>query len=141
MYRALHAFHKYLKENNLQQTSQRDLIVETFIQAKTHVSVEDLYHIVRKKEPNTGQVTVFRTLKILEDAGIASPVNFRDKTIRYELKHGIEHHDHLVCLNCGSVIEVLDENLETIQDNLCKKYDFKPLNHRLEIFGTCKECS
>jgi Fur family ferric uptake transcriptional regulator len=104
------------------------------------VTVEDLYQIVQKKEPGIGQVTVFRTLKILADAGIANPVRFGDKTIRYELAHGSEHHDHLVCTSCGSVIEVFDENLEAIQDKLCKKHRFKPLKHRLEIFGTCKKC-
>ncbi len=137
---ATEAFKTFLKSKNLQQTTQRDLIVDEFSKAERHVSVEELYGLVRKKEPSIGQVTIFRTLKLLVDAKIAKPVNFGDKIVRYELRHGMKHHDHLICVQCGAIIEVLDAKLEKIQDQLCKKFNFIPNHHRLEIFGACEKC-
>jgi Fur family ferric uptake transcriptional regulator len=134
------AFRDFLNEKNLHYTIQRSLIVDEFLLAGTHLSAEELYGIVKQKEPTIGQVTVFRTLKLLEEAGIANPVNFGDKTVRYELSFETGHHDHLVCTRCGKVIEVLDNKLEKRKEKICEKHDFKPSHHRLEIFGICKAC-
>lgn len=134
------AFRTFLQEKNQHYTNQRAVIFQEFLRAKTHLSVEELYEIVKKTEPSVGQVTVFRTLKLLEEAGIASPVNFGDRTVRYELGFKTEHHDHLVCSRCGKVIEVLDSKLEKRKEKICVKYKFKPSHHRLEIFGICKSC-
>ncbi len=135
------AFRNFLNEKNLHYTTQRALIVDEFLRANTHLSAEELYGIVKQKEPTIGQVTVFRTLKLLEEAGIANPVNFGDKTIRYELSFETGHHDHLVCTRCGKVIEVLDKKLEKRKEKICENNEFIPLHHRLEIFGICKGCS
>jgi len=140
MKKTAEAFRDFLKQKNLQFTAQRQLIVDEFCRVKTHVSVEELYERVKKKEESVGQATVFRTLKLLAEAEIARPVNLGSKTIRFELDYGKEHHDHLVCTKCGAVIEVFDEALETLQDKLCKKYNFQPVSHLLEIFGICKNC-
>lgn len=133
-------FRLFLKDQGLQLTGQRELIIDEFLQTTSHVSVEEFYEQVKKREPSIGQVTIFRTLKLLVEAEIARPVNFGDKTIRYERSHGKKHHDHLVCLVCGTIIEVFDQELERIQDALCATYNFTPTNHRLEIFGTCPKC-
>jgi Fur family ferric uptake transcriptional regulator len=137
---ASEAFRQFLKQKNLQLTQQRQLIVDEFTRVKRHVSVEELYDLVKKREKSIGQVTIFRTLKLLVEADIARPVNFGDKTVRFELNYGAEHHDHLVCLHCGAVVEVFDPDLEKLQDKLCAELDFSPVRHRLEIFGTCKNC-
>lgn len=134
------AFRNFLKEKNQHYTVQRSLVFEEFLRAKKHLSVEELYGIVKLKEPSIGQVTVFRTLKLLEEAGVATPVNFGDKTVRYELSFKTEHHDHLVCMKCGKVIEVLDNKLEKRKDKICAKHNFSPSHHRLEIFGICQAC-
>lgn len=134
------AFRNFLAEKNQHYTTQRALIVDEFLQAKTHLSAEELYGIVKRKEPGIGQVTVFRTLKLLEEAGLANPVNFGDKTVRYELSFETGHHDHLVCTRCGKVIEVLDTKLEKRKEKICKGHEFVPSHHRLEIFGICKAC-
>ncbi len=134
------AFRQFLKQKNLQLTMQRQLIVDEFAKVKRHLSVEELYDLVKKREKTIGQVTVFRTLKLLAEANIARAVNFGDKTVRYELDFGTKHHDHLVCLQCGAVVEVFDPDLEKLQDKLCSKLNFSPDWHRLEIFGTCKKC-
>ena len=133
-------FRKFLSGRNLQVTPQRQLILDEFIEARQHVSVEELYDLVKMKEKSIGQVTVFRTLKLLVEADVAQAVNFGDKVVRYEINCGAEHHDHLVCLRCGAVIEAMDEELEAIQNRLCEKFNFIAVNHRLEIFGTCSNC-
>lgn len=133
-------FTEFLKKKGLQLTQQRRLIVGELMKVNRHVSVEELYDLVKRKEESIGQVTVFRTLKLLVEADIARPVNLGDKTVRYEAHYGVEHHDHLVCTSCGRVIEALDRDLETLKDRLCEKFDFVPVRHRLEIFGTCREC-
>lgn len=135
------AFRDFLKEKNQHYTSQRSLIVNEFVRAETHLSVEELYRVVRKKEPSIGQVTVFRTLKLLEEAGMVNPVNFGDKIARYELNYKTKHHDHLVCTRCGRVIEVVDNKLEKRKEKICDKHNFMPTHHRLEIFGICKACN
>ena len=140
MKKAANAFQEFLREKNLHFTLQRQFIVDAFIRAKKHLSAEELYEIVRRKEKTIGQVTVFRTLKLLEEAGIAKPVNFGDRTVRFELNFEVEHHDHLVCTQCGKVIEVHDVKLERRKEKVCLKYDFKPSHHRLEIFGICSDC-
>ena len=137
---ASEAFRQFLKQKNLQLTQQRQLIVDEFTRVKRHVSVEELYDLVKIRERSIGQVTIFRTLKLLAEADIARPVNFGDKTVRYELNFGTEHHDHLVCLQCGAVVEVFDPDLEKLQDKLCDEFEFSPVWHRLEVFGTCKKC-
>ena len=137
---AAEAFRTFLQEKNQHYTAQRALIFDEFVNAHKHLSVEELYAIVKEKEPSIGQGTVFRTLKLLEEAGIASPVNFGDKIVRYEICFATKHHDHLVCMKCGKVIEVLDKKMEKRKELICKKHNFNPSHHRLEIFGTCREC-
>lgn len=133
-------FVDFLKRKNLKLTSQREEILRYFLKIDRHLTVEDLYNVVKKKDPNIGQATVFRTLKLLCEAGLAGEVDFGDKKIRYEHKYGHQHHDHLICVKCGKFIEVTQLEIEKLQDKLAKKYDFTPVRHRLEIFGLCREC-
>ncbi len=133
-------FINFLKRKNLKLTNQREKILETFLRTESHISVEDLYNIVKKKYQGIGQATVFRTLKLLCEADLSREVNFGDKTVRYEHKYGHEHHDHIVCLRCGNFIEAVDSKIEQLQDELCRKFGFLSRWHRLEIFGICKRC-
>ncbi len=134
-------FTEFLKKKKLQLTEQRKKILDTFIKINRHLSVEELYDIIKKKNPAIGNATVFRTLKLLEEAGIARSVDFNDNVIRYEMKFGHEHHDHLICLKCGKYVEAVDMEIEKLQEKLCKKYNFFPQKHRLNIFGICNGCN
>ena len=116
----------YLREKVLQITKQREEIFRCFLSTDTHLSVEELYSLVRKKDPKVGQTTVFRTLKLLCEADIAKEVDFGGRVQRYEVKYGHKHHDHLVCTKCGEFIEAVDERIEELQDKLCKKFGFIP---------------
>ncbi len=130
----------FLKSKGLKLTRQREEILETFLKIEEHLSTEDLYKAVKRKNSGIGHATVFRTLKLLSQAGIAREVYLGDKRVRFEHGHGHQHHDHLICQTCSKLIETADLEIEKLQDDLCKKFDFTPTSHRLQIFGICKEC-
>lgn len=133
-------FEDYLRSKGLKLTNQRRIILDVFLKTGKHLSVEDLYQLVKKKDSTVGQTTVFRTLKLLCETGIAGEVDFGERRMRYELKYGHEHHDHLVCLKCGQYIEAMDPKIEKLQEKLCERFGFVPQKHRMEIFGVCKAC-
>lgn len=140
MAKEIDIFIDFLKKKDLKLTNQRGEILETFIKTEKHLTVEELYNIIKRKDPNVGQATVFRTLKLICEAGIAREVDLGDKKIRYEHKYGHQHHDHLVCVKCGRSIEVMDPEIERLQSRLCKKFGFISQKHKMEIFGICKRC-
>jgi len=133
-------FREYLKNRGLKITNQRRAVIETFWENERHFSLDELYEKVREKNENIGRSTVYRTLKLLCEAGIAREVEFGDKITRYEHALGHEHHDHLVCVNCGRFYEVSDGKIEELQNKMAEQYGFKPVRHRLEIFGVCRQC-
>jgi Fur family ferric uptake transcriptional regulator len=95
---------------------------------------------IQKKNLPVSRATVYRTVGILKEMGLINEViKFSNKTI-YEVSLK-QHHDHLICTKCGKIIEFSEEEIEKLQDKICKEYNFKPETHRLEIFGTCKKCS
>ncbi len=130
----------FLRQKGLKLTRQREEILEAFLNIEEHLSTEDLYKVAKRKNPSIGHATVFRTLKLLIEAGIAKEVYLGDRRVQFEHAHGHRHHDHLVCQSCSKLIETADSEIERLQDDLCKKFDFTPMSHRLQIFGVCKEC-
>jgi len=141
MSKELGIFIDYLRKKDLKLTEQRKEILNVFLKTERHLSVEDLYNIAKRKDPNIGQATVFRTLKLLQEADIAKEVDLGDGKIRYEHKYGHEHHDHLICIRCGRFVEAVDPKIEKLQDNLCKRHGFLPQRHKMEIFGICSKCN
>ena len=99
-----------------------------------------MFNKARKKDPKIGHTTVFRTLRLLCEAGIAREVDLGCKVTRYELVFGHGHHDHLVCTRCGKFVEAMDNRIEKLQDKLCKRFGFLSEKHKLEIFGICRKC-
>ena len=133
-------FSQYLKSKGLLHTRQRDRILDIFLKTEAHPTINDLYDIVRKKNPKIGIATVYRAMTVICNAGLARQVDFGDGQRRFEHKYEHRHHDHLVCLKCGRVIEVMSPKIEAIQDRLAKKHNFTPIRHRMQIFGTCSKC-
>ncbi|WP_319763312.1 Fur family transcriptional regulator [Maridesulfovibrio sp.] len=133
-------FTEYLTRQRLKMTPQRRTILDVFLAEEGHISSEELYNLVRDEDSSIGQATVYRTLKLLADSGIAKSVDFNDGVIRYEHKYGHEHHDHLVCEHCGKTIEAVDNKIEHLQEELAGKYGFKLTHHEMYLFGVCKEC-
>ena len=136
---AVQKFSDYLREKGLRITNQRLKILEALLKTTDHVSMEELFFQVRQLDSSVGQVTVYRTLKLLCDAGLASAVNFEEGMVRYE-PVGRHHHDHLVCIRCGTKIEFVNEAIEELQHAVCKEHDFTPTAHHMVLYGVCSAC-
>ena len=132
------ALASYLEEHNLKNTRQREAILEVFLQVSGHITSDDLFQQVRSEHPSIGYTTVYRTMKLLCDAGLASERHFDDGVTRYEVEH--EHHDHLVCVRCGKIVEFECSMIESAQDDIVERYGFRLLRHRHELYGHCPSC-
>jgi Fur family ferric uptake transcriptional regulator len=130
----------YLRENKLKVTPHRELILETFLNHEGHLSVEDIYRTVRSADPRVGYTTVYRTMKLLMECGLAREIDLADGITRYEHLFNHEHHDHMICMECGMSIEFLDADIESVQDAASDQLGFKVLDHRLQIYGVCRKC-
>jgi Fur family ferric uptake transcriptional regulator len=132
------ALDTYLDAHALKHTKQREAILDVFLSAKGHITGEELHSHVRKEHPNIGYTTVYRTMKLLCEAGLAMERHFDDGVTRYEIEH--EHHDHLVCVRCGKIIEFECSMIESAQDRIVNEYGFRLLRHRHELYGHCAAC-
>jgi Fur family ferric uptake transcriptional regulator len=133
-------FNQFLIKKGLRQTKQRDEIVNVFLKMERHLSTQELFDIVRKKDKNIGYATVARTFKLLEESGLCRVVDFGDGVQRFEHKYGHEHHDHLICTKCGKFVEIYNKKLERIQEELVRKHGYTQEYHKLDIFGLCPQC-
>jgi Fur family ferric uptake transcriptional regulator len=95
---------------------------------------------VQKVNSKIGYATVYRTLKLLLDSGLAAERKFEDGQTRYEHADPEEHHDHLICLSCGDILEFEEERIEALQNEVAKKFGFEVVNHNLELYGYCEKC-
>jgi len=137
----LENFKKLLKSNNLKYTTQRELILKIIYDNDGHFTPEDIYNLIKERYPNVklGIATVYRTLTLLEDAQMVSSISFGTQGKKYEF--GLkEHHDHLVCLECGGIEEFFDETIEKQQELIAKKHNFKMTDHVMRITGICATC-
>lgn len=133
-------FLEHIQQSGLRRTGQRDLILEIFLRTEEHLTSEDLYWLVHKKDPTVGHTTVYRTLKLFTEAGLAREVRFGDNKTYYEHHYNHEHHDHMICTGCGKVIEFFSADIESLQDQMADNLGFKPTHHSLRLWGVCAEC-
>lgn len=134
-------FDKYLANNGLRLTKQRQFIANLFFKQHSHVSAEELYRQVTKKDKNIGLATVYRTLKLLSAAKLANERQFGDGSSRYEPALSDAHHDHLICTACGRIIEFENKKIEALQEEEALKNQFKVSHHKLELYGLCHNCN
>jgi Fur family transcriptional regulator, ferric uptake regulator len=130
----------YLAGQGLRSTSQRDAILKTFIEAGQHLSAEELYARVKKTHPGIGYATIYRTLKLLAEAGLVEERRFEDGFTRFEYKNKDAHHDHLICTRCGAIIEFENDRIEALQHDVARQKGFKVQSHKLELYGLCAAC-
>jgi Fur family transcriptional regulator, ferric uptake regulator len=127
---------QYLQEHGLNTTQQRELIVDYFFRSHDHVSIDELLARVRKRNKRVGYATVYRTLKLLVDAGLATQRQFGDGQARFEIAG--EHHDHLICTKCGLILEFEDDEIEALQDRIAERLGgFEVVRHKHELYGIC----
>jgi Fur family ferric uptake transcriptional regulator len=135
-------FDDYVRKHGLKSTQQRDVIVDLFIKSKGHMSIEDLLSRVRRKNPKVGYATVYRTLKLLTDCGIAAARQFGDGQTRFEVMDEAGHHDHLICVECGLILEFENDAIERLQDEMAERLGgFRLVRHKLELYGVCPKAA
>ena len=130
----------YLAGEGLKSTRQRGRILEVFVAAGRHLSAEELYFLIKRTDRGIGYATVYRTLKLLADAGLAHERRFEDGITRFEHNAAEGHHDHLICTRCGRIIEFENEKIEELQQAVAKKNKFQVHSHKLELYGLCDGC-
>lgn len=130
----------YMERKGLRSTAQRRLVSEVFFRTGGHLSIDDMLGLVRKQDSKVGYATVYRTLKLLVECGLANERQFDDTVTRYEIAHHDSHHDHLICLECKKIVEFEDSEIEALQDALAKRYGFKLVSHKHELYGLCERC-
>ncbi len=115
-------------------------MLQSFLSTEKHVSVEDLYDISKERYAKVGYATVFRTVKLLKEGGIAQEVYLGDKRIRYEHKYGHQKHIHLICDKCSKIIDVVNEDIDDLENKISNENKFTSKSYRIDIFGTCDAC-
>ncbi len=133
-------FNDYATSKGLRSTNQRTLILDVFLSTHQHVSVEELYLKIKCGYPSIGQATVYRTLKLFVEAGLARELLLHDGQTRYEHIISGEHHDHMVCTSCNTIIEFEDETIEKAQSEIAGRHGFLIKSHKLEVYGLCSSC-
>jgi Fur family ferric uptake transcriptional regulator len=136
----LDTFRAYLRDHNLPVTHQRDAIAETILIAEMHLSVGDIERTLRARGVPVGKATIYRTLDLLLDAGVVQQHDFGEGFKRYEPLAPLSHHEHLLCIECGKVVEFSSERLERMKSLIADEYGFRYHHHRLEIYGVCQDC-
>src|SRR5262245_51238821 len=131
---------EYLTRRRLNTTSQREVIVDQFFKTRDHISIDELLARVRRRQPRVGYATVYRTLKLLVDSGLAVERQFGDGQARFEVVG--DHHDHLICVKCGLILEFEDDEIERLQDKIAARLGgFTVLRHRHELYGLCPKAA
>ncbi|MDG1378167.1 MAG: Fur family transcriptional regulator [Yoonia sp.] len=122
------------EDHGLRLTDQRRTIAAVLEAATDHPDVEELYNRASAADPNISLATVYRTVKLFEETGILEKHEFGDGRARYETSDR-EHHDHLIDMNSGEVIEFIDRDIEALQDKIAEKLGYRLMGHRLELYG------
>lgn len=136
----LDKFIEYLRLKELKYTPERKIILEEVFKLHTHFNSEILFEKICRRTKKISKATIYRTIPILIDSGLMKEVLRQNGRAYYEHTFGHGHHDHLLCVKCGRVIEFYNKNIEKLQERICNEYDFKPTDHKLGIRGYCKRC-
>jgi len=132
---ALETLATFMAAQGKKTTRQRNVIVDVFLDLEGHLTLQDLLDAVQEKEPGVGFATVYRTMKMLVEAGIAKERDFGSDHALYELVHHGEHHDHLICTWCGNIFEFEDDLIETRQEEIAKGLGMRISGHRHELYA------
>ena len=136
--RIIQIFEEYQKSKGYRVTDQKLAILKHLLNADRHLSEQDICKALKSK--GIGKITVFRTIKVLEECDLIEPVTDSNGKVLYEVNRERPHHDHLVCTVCNRIIEIQWPTIEKTQEKMCKAIGFEISHHRHEIFGRCKQC-
>lgn len=135
-------FKIFLASKNLKLTSERERILEVIFSIQHHIDVLHIYDEARKKfkDDKLSLATIYRTIPLLEEAGLLKSFHAKGDQKVYECMAGVDHHDHLICVRCGKITEFTCEEIEGYQQRVATTHHYKLLDHRLELFGLCEDC-
>jgi Fur family transcriptional regulator, ferric uptake regulator len=139
-------FKDLLKQNGLKVTTQRVAILEVLNNRPgKHLTAEEIYDYVKKKYPEIGLATVYRTIQMLSELNLIDKLNLDDGYVRYEIskkskEDACHHHHHLICLDCGNIYAFQDDLLETLEERIKETMGFEVVDHEVKFFGHCKKC-
>jgi Fur family ferric uptake transcriptional regulator len=133
-------FKKLFQQEDIDKLEDRMKVLEAFLQTERHVSEPELVKIIKKKGETLPREFVADTLNLMCRYGFAQKHTFENGIIRYEHRHLGQHHDHMICTKCKKIIEFENDRLEKIQAQIASTYGFHMLQHRLDIYGICKNC-
>ena len=128
-----------LRARGIRLTAPRQLVVRRAV-AYLHFTAEELVRDVRKIDASVARGTVYRTLALLHDAGVVEKHDFRYGPPNYEVTFGKAHHDHLMCVRCGEIIEFQEPRVERIQEEVVTRYGYQLLTHTHKLYGLCRAC-
>ncbi len=137
---AARAFRDYLARRGMRRTAQRRAVLRAVLRRVGHYDADQLYEDLRGEGEHVSRATVYRTLGHLRECGVVKEALQCRGRASYETVHGAEHHDHMLCVECGKVIEFCDERIEELQQRICRRHGFRALEHRMGIRGVCREC-
>ena len=129
---------QHLSKHNLKLTRQREHILNAFLKME-HVTAEQMYHLLAKKDPHIGLATIYRTLKLFCETGLAQERHFGTQTQFDNVAHK-GHHDHMICTSCGKIVEFQNCQIEKLQEEVATKNGFTIQTHKLELYGLCANC-
>jgi len=137
----LEEFYRRISRKGLKTSQKRSSVIKYFLKADRHFTVEELYNEMRKINPKISYSTVYRTLKLLTRFGLANICRFEGDKTRFEPNHKAEqHHDHLICISCGRIIEFTNKKIEKFQQGVANRHNFLIQYHELKLYGLCKDC-
>lgn len=141
MKKAQAAFEGFIRKKGLKLTRQRCQILDAIFDASGHFTADDLYERMRRGPSAAAKATIYRTLELLAEGGFLEAHDFGVGPTHYEKILGRAHHDHMVCVSCGKVIEFQCAEIEDLQDDQARRYHFTPVTHSLKMFGHCSACA
>jgi Fur family ferric uptake transcriptional regulator len=136
----LEIFSRYIRNEGLRMTHQREVVITTFLKSEGHLSTDELYALVKEADAKIGYATVSRTLKALIGCGLARRTDLGDGRARFEHLYNHPYHHHIICSECSRAIEFFSPELERLQERILARYDFQPVRSRFQILGVCPDC-
>lgn len=130
-----------LSNKGIKYTRQRDLLLKYILEIREHFNADLLYVMLKAREINISRATIYRTLPLFEECGIIKKALQDKDRFYYEVSIKKEHHDHLICIECGEITEFYSNKIEAIQQEIYKNYNYSPTSHQMILRGVCDKCS
>ena len=136
----LRKFKSVIKDEGLKLTPQRVAVFEEVCSSDTHRESEEIYIALKNKNNNVSRATVYRTMDLLYEHELVQRMDIGDGKWRYEHWLDCSHHDHIICIRCGDIVEFTNDRIEKLQKDICDTFDYQLIRHIHQLFGFCKSC-